>query len=105
MQPFTTLDGKHLISSCGGTSPRWSRDGRHLFYWAPPGKIMAVSVTTTPTFTWSNPMTLFEGPFSSDYDVSADGTRFLMIKEPGQSRGTTHFNVVANWFGELAGRK
>ena len=105
VQPFPTLDGKHLISSGGGTSPRWSRDGRQLFYWAPPGRIMAVSVTTTPTFSWSNPTTLFEGPFASDYDVSADGTRFLMIKEPGQNRGTTHFNVVVNWLGELAGKK
>ena len=105
VQPFPALDGKDLISSGGGTSPRWSRDGRHLFYWAPPGRIMMVAVTATSTFEWSKPTLLFEGPFLSDYDVTADGTRFLMIKEAGQSRGTTDFNVIVNWFQELMFRK
>jgi len=105
VQPFPTLAGKHLISNGGGTSPRWSRDGKQLFYWSPPGKIMAVSVTTTPAFSWSKPTQLFEGDFLSDYDVSADGARFLMIKEAAQSRGTTDFNVVVNWFQELRDKK
>jgi Tol biopolymer transport system component/predicted Ser/Thr protein kinase len=105
VQAFPTLEGKHLISNGGGTAPRWSRDGRYLFYWAPPGKIMMVSVTTSPTFTWSKPTLLFEGPFLSDYDVNADGTRFLMIKEAGQNRGVTDFNVVVNWLQELIGKK
>jgi Tol biopolymer transport system component len=105
VQSFPTLAGKHLISSGGGTSPRWSRDGRQLFYWSPPGKIMAVSVTTTPAFSWSKPAQLFEGPYASDYDVTADGTRFLMIKDRTEARGATDFNVVVNWFQELTGKK
>jgi Tol biopolymer transport system component len=105
VQPFPTLDGKYLISSGGGTSPRWSRDGRQLFYWVPPGKMMAVSVTTTPSFSWSKPTVLFEGPYTTDYDVAADGSRFLMIKESAQTRAATHFNVIVNWLQELAGKK
>jgi serine/threonine-protein kinase len=105
VQSFPSLAGKHLISSGGGTSPRWSRDGKQLFYWSPPGKIMAVSVTTSPSFSWSKPIQLFEGPYTSDYDVTADGARFLMIKDRTEARGATHFNVVLNWFQELGEKK
>jgi serine/threonine-protein kinase len=105
VQPFPALDGKYLISSGGGTAPRWSRDGRQLFYWTPPGRMMAVTVTATPSLSWSKPAMLFEGPYTSDYDVSADGSRFLMIKESEQSRTATDFNVIVNWFQELKGKK
>ena len=40
VQPFPSLDGKYVISADGGWLPRWSRDGKQLFYWAPGGKIM-----------------------------------------------------------------
>ena len=105
VQPFPGLDEKYLISTGGGTAPRWSRDGRQLFYWAAPGKIMAVSVTTTPSFSWSKPTMLFEGAYGSDYDVTADGSRFLMIKGSEQSRGASDFNVIVNWFQDLVGKK
>ena len=101
VQPFPSLAGKYLISAGGGTAPRWSRDGRQLFYWEPPGRIMAVDVATTPSFTWSKPAMLFEGPYASEFDVTADGSRFLMIKEPDQGRTANHINVVVNWFQEL----
>ncbi|TAK16686.1 MAG: serine/threonine-protein kinase [Acidobacteria bacterium] len=105
VQAFPSLGGKYVISSGGGTGPRWSRDGRELFYWAPPGRIMAVSVTTTPAFSSSKPEMLFEGPYLNDFDVSADGKRFLLVKEPSATSGTNHFNVIVNWFQELAAKK
>jgi len=105
VQPFPALDGKYLISTGGGTSPRWSRDGRQLFYWAPPGKIMAVSMTTAPSVTWSKPTMLFEGAYADSYDVSADGSRFLMIKDSDETRSAGHFNVIVNWFQELTAKK
>ena len=105
VQAFPSLGGKYVISSGGGTGPRWSRDGRELFYWAPPGKIMSVSVTTTPAFNWSKPVMLFEGPYLLEFDVSADGKRFLMVKEATATSGTNHFNVIVNWFQELAAKK
>ncbi len=62
---------------------------------------MAVAVTTTPSFTWSKPVMLFDGPYESDFDVTADGNRFLMIKESDQARDIGHFNVIVNFFQEL----
>ncbi|MFY9530200.1 MAG: hypothetical protein WBC04_09475 [Candidatus Acidiferrales bacterium] len=54
---------------------------------------------------------LFEGPYQralvliSNYDVSPDGQRFLMLK-PSESAGAapTQINVVLNWFEELKRR-
>lgn len=62
---------------------------------------MAVAISTTPSFTWSKPVMLFEGPYSSDFDVTADGSRFLMIRKSQQARAATYFNVIVNWFQEL----
>ena len=38
---------------------------------------------------------------SPAYDVSADGQRFLMVKETEQATAATQINVVLNWFEEL----
>ena len=35
------------------------------------------------------------------YDVSADGQRFVMIKEDERAATATQINVVLNWFEEL----
>lgn len=35
VQPFPALDARYLVSSGGGAVPRWSRNGRQLFYVAP----------------------------------------------------------------------
>ena len=50
---------------------------------------------------------LFEGPYEPtygtvpNYDVSADGQRFLMMKASEQTEAATQINVVQNWFEEL----
>jgi hypothetical protein len=42
---------------------------------------------------------------STDYDVSLDGQRFLMVKPSEQAQaGPTQINVVLNWFEELKRR-
>ena len=47
---------------------------------------------------------LFSGPYLNvgglSYDVTPDGTRFLVLKQPEQ-RPATQIHVVANWFEEL----
>ena len=54
------------------------------------------------------PKMLFEGAYvpslatMPNYDVSADGQRFLMIKPSQQAQAAeTQINVVLNWFEEL----
>ena len=106
VQPYPGPGGKRLISTEGGTEPAWNRNGRELFYRSG-NKMMAVETTTQPTFTAGKPRVLFEGEFlatsypqlGTNYDVSADGQRFLMVKQGEQVPG--QINVVQNWFYDL----
>jgi len=93
------------ISTDGGREPRWSRDGRELFYRR--GRFMvAVPVRATPELTFGKPETLFDGVYVNArlsppaYDVTADG-RFIMIKRSRDELAVRPINVVLNWFDEL----
>ena len=114
VQPFPGLGPKVQISNDGGTDPVWRRMGGELYYRAALGtKMMAVSVTTTGSeLRASAPRLLWEGayssgtgascgmpgPTSSNYDVTPDGERFLMVKDATGPSGN-RIVVVLN-FGE-----
>jgi len=79
------------------------------------GGIMAVAAQTDHGFTWGNGVKLFDWPtldrpgFGRTYDLSADGRRFLMIKEPDDTGRASDANssgmvVVLNWVEELKQR-
>jgi serine/threonine-protein kinase len=111
VQPYPGPGGKWQISTDGGSEPVWNRDGRELFYRSG-NKMMAVQVTTQPSFSAGKPTTLFEKEYAASqfpatgiaYDVSADGQRFLMVKETDQNTAAAQINVVLNWFEELKRR-
>jgi len=92
---------KWRISTDGGNLPRWRRDGRELFYLMPGGKVMAVQIKPGTEFGAGSPMPLFKAdPLSADYDVTADGQRFLFIASaPGTQ--LLPFAVVLDWTAEL----
>ena len=47
VQPFPIDSSRKLkVSTAGGMSPRWSGDGKELFYISPDSKMMAVEVST-----------------------------------------------------------
>ena len=101
--PPATNGSRWLLSKGGGVMPRWRRDGKELFYISPDWKMMAVDVTTTPTFQSGTPHALFDtqmvdtgirtGPMS--WDISPDGKRFLIISD--NSQATSSLNVIMNW--------
>jgi hypothetical protein len=53
----------------------------------------------------SQPQVLFDAPFArgsidaANYDVMADGQRFLMVETEQQSLASTAFHVVIGWAG------
>jgi serine/threonine-protein kinase len=114
VQSFPGPGPKWQISTEGGSEPRWSRSGRELFYRQDDkinrqnDKLMVVDVETAPTFRAGRPRALFEGQFYdfgiNCYDVTADGSRFIMIKEDPAELGPAHVNVVLNWFEEVKRR-
>src|SRR5437762_4163811 len=109
VQPFPGLGGKWQISTEGGREPVWARNGRELFY-RNGGKMMVVDVTTQPSFTTTKRRMLFEGYYAADtknetnYDVTPDGQRFVMVKPSEQERTATQINMVLNWFEDLKRR-
>jgi Tol biopolymer transport system component len=95
--------GKWTISAEGGVEPKWSRNGRELYYLAFDGKLMSVAING-PNFSAGRPIPLFQTPLSVNrgqpsrdrrYDVSLDG-RFL-IDTPGDRGPFAPFTVVVNW--------
>jgi len=110
VQPYPGPGGKWQISTEGGTEPVWNPNGREVFYRSG-DKMMAVDITTRPSFEAGKPRVLFEGSYepplgtTTNYDVSHDGQRFLMIRRVEQAEAApTQINVVLNWFDELKRR-
>jgi Tol biopolymer transport system component/predicted Ser/Thr protein kinase len=107
MEPYPGPGGKWQISTEGGREPVWNPNGRELFYRSG-NKMMAVDVATQPKLTVGNPRMVFQGEYVSatnqfsNYDISPDGQRFLMLKPTEQVQAApTQINVVLNWFEEL----
>jgi serine/threonine protein kinase len=107
VRPYPALDRKRLASTQGGTHPRWSRDGKELFYRVG-NKMMVVEVSTARDLDLSPPRVLFEQRYAfgsaqtiPNYDVSPDGQRFLMVKDDSASG---RLNVILNWVTELQQR-
>ncbi len=109
VRPYPGPGGQSQISIDGGSEPVWSPTGRELFY-RNGNKMMAVPILTEPRFSVGTPQMLFEAPYASvpvrvpNYDVSADGQRFLMIKATEPTTTPTQINVVVNWIEELKRR-
>jgi hypothetical protein len=114
VQPWPGPGPKIQISSEGGVDPIWSRNGTELYYRSG-GKMMVVAVSTTPTMKASRPQVLWEGVYSegmssscgmpgttsANYDVTADGQRFLMVKDQDEGATTARMVVIVNFGEEL----
>jgi eukaryotic-like serine/threonine-protein kinase len=100
--PFPGPGGKWQVSSSGGRSPQWRRDGKELFYISSDNKIMAAQVKANGSSFEVGAITpLFQtrpyfGLFTANlFDVSADGQRFVVAYDAGQSGRP--ITLIANW--------
>ena len=107
VRSYPAPGGKWQISTGGGTEPVWNHNGRELFYRSG-DKMMAVDITTQPTFAVGKARKLFEGRYDPtavtfpNYDVSPDGQKFLMLKPVEQEQeAPNQINLVLNWTEEL----
>jgi Tol biopolymer transport system component len=100
--PFPGPGGKWQISTAGGTKPRWRHDGSEIFYLTPDSKLMVASVSGKGAGfdvgvvkqLFATRIVTFAGFYQ--YDVSADGQRFLINTTPEQS-ASAPITVVLNW--------
>jgi len=113
VQAFPSLQGKWQVSTGGGVQPVWSRQGSELFYRGQ-GSLMSVGISSAASFSPGVPRKLFDDRFygsytpageggHTNYDVSPDGRRFLMVKDVAddQTSVAPQIVVVQNWFEEL----
>lgn len=95
---FTSQSAAPLKASAGGGhNPRWSRDGRHLFYRTDDWKLMRMSVSGTEEIRLGKPEMLMQLPQDADFEISNDN-RFLVSSPNG--RLVSPLMVVANWHPE-----
>ena len=102
VQPFPASGGKWRVSTGGGETPRFRRDGRELFYLSGNRKITAVEIKLGAAFAAGAPVALFEARvfsevnFARAYAVSGDGQRFL-VNSSGDESDKNPISVVVNW--------
>ena len=101
---FPGFTQKRQVSLAGGMQPRWRRDGKELFYLAADGTMMAAEVSVNGPPMSGMPEQLFQtrlspSPNVPQYDVTADGSRFLVI-EPA-SVGGEPITFLLNWAAPL----
>ena len=107
---FPERSERQQISENGGRQPRWNPRGGELFF-VEEDDLMAVSITTEPTFEHGVPERLFSGAdvgthlrppmnrWSRYYDVAPDGQRFVVVQ--GVLAGRNDVVLVRNWAAEL----
>jgi hypothetical protein len=91
---------KQKVSIAGGTQPSWRADGKEIFYVAADGKMMSVEFGAA-SFKLGVPKSLFQTRLEFDsvqrqYDVSADGQRFLLA-QPLEEGASVPITVIFNW--------
>jgi serine/threonine-protein kinase len=96
-----------MVSNGGGGQPAWTNDGRRLFYYSDPDKVMSVAISVTPKLTASASVVAYDlkklRVNQSEWDIMPDGRLLAIQKGEGEDE-ITAFSVVLNWLDELRAR-
>jgi hypothetical protein len=112
VRPFPDVDaGRWQVTTGGGSRAVWARNGRELFYLNLANELMAVSVSGDRILEVGQPKKVLDARYfygevnnvNPPYDVSPDGTRFLMMKvaDGAEQSRPVDIIVVRNWFEDL----
>ena len=122
VEPYEAPGRRLQVSTDGGGSPVWRRDGKELFYvkYTNGGgfgagvadfAVMAVPVDWHRADPFGVPRQLFAGSYSMNqpahgYDVSSDGERILLLEPRSRAPDViTHLNVVEHWLDGLQAKR
>jgi serine/threonine-protein kinase len=110
VQSFREPGRRWKVSTGGGTHPKWASNGQELFYVALKGTLMRVLIQRRgEAVTIGAAEAVFDGvgymASGRTYDVSPDGSRFLLMKPIVRSATSVRsIEVVLNWLEELKQR-
>ena len=108
VQAFPGPAGSQLVSTEGGSQPRWRRDGTELYYLAPDNTLRVVSIRSAggQRLETSKPVPLFRTRVTGldvpkqQYAVAPDGERFLMNVD-AEEVNVPPITIVQNWIAGL----
>ena len=97
---------KRQVSVKGGSQPRWSFDGKELYYLDTNRQLVSVRVKSSTNMEFEAPVVLFRTTIAglnlpNRYDVSVDGQRFL-INSSIEETERSPLIVVLNWKPDIA---
>ena len=107
VRPFPNVtDTRWLVSTDGGTEPKWAGTGQELFYkkTLTPVELVAVEILPASTFATGEHRVLFEwGDLSpaDRWDVAPGAQRFVSLRGGRYEQGTIRLILVQNFFEEL----
>ena len=90
------------VSSAGGSEPVWRKDGTEL-YFRSGTQMLVASVRTQPSIAVQAAQPLFSGRFETGaawrpaYDVSRDGTQFLMVRAAERQEPGRELRIFLGW--------
>ena len=104
VQDFPDLSWRKTVYSGLANEPLWSSDGQQLFFRSG-STLLRVDVSRGPDVELGSPEPLFDWPWvfesGRDYDVSQDGSRFLVVQQGDSAAGEGRLVVVQNWTEQL----
>jgi len=109
VRPYPGPGGKWQISTGGGYAPKWSRNGKELFYRTADSKIMVVTYTMSgDSFHADKPQLWSPGQFTDrgatyNFDLDPNGQRFAVLKAPGAdpTASVNKVSFIFNFFDEI----
>lgn len=88
VRPFEGSVVTTRLSKDGGRLPRWSANGKGLFYLAPSGRFMVVPISVGVST--AAPRLFFQAADAVDFEPAADGSRFVVQLEERSSEPPVH---------------
>jgi hypothetical protein len=97
------------VSTAGGRTPLWSRSGQELFFVSAEEYVMGVRVEAGPPWRNGPPARVLRDRYyhgeaqgnTRTFDITADGRRFLMIKNADTAGSQNRMILVQHWTEEL----
>jgi eukaryotic-like serine/threonine-protein kinase len=100
--PATAVSGAQwMISTKSGLYPRWSGDGKKLFFVNLNSEMLSVDVQPGPTFQAGAPVRMFGDVPPSPYGSTLAGDKFLFVAVAPTTGPVPPFTVVLNWTSRL----
>lgn len=111
VRPFMREGGRWLVSPGEGATPLWTSNNELVYLDFASASLVAARLEFTPSVRVIERIPLFRwnayayaSQSSPAYDVSRDGQRFLVLKQPGGAVANIPPTVVLNWFEEVKAR-